>query len=293
MEDFKMEFLLWAIIIGIIFGIIGGILQVLVNRNKNNKKKQESASLISAHGMTVTKELGDLIIDDVNKKWTIKGYPLIYSYSDIVDISETQNGMKTRISGGIVGGLTNGSVGIGLSSGRSVKTTISSWTIDITVRNAQYPLAQIVLLAGTTIKVGDFAYNATNLLREKYIAQLKQMQDAGTRIVTPTSVSTFSGVINTKVVGVTKENDRGIPIQTILPMISDDSDLMLVREKGNQFDANAVKVLADHQHIGYLKSSIAQQVAPLMDQGKIIDVELSEVTGGGEKYYGCNIKITL
>ena len=288
-----MEFLLWAIIIGIIFGIIGGILQVLVNRNKDNKKKQESASLIAAHGMTVTKELGDLIIDDVNKKWTIKGYPLIYSYSDIVDISETQNGIKTRISGGIVGGLTNGSVGIGLSSGRSVKTTISSWTIDITVRNAQYPLAQIVLLAGTTIKVGDFAYNATNLLREKYIAQLKQMQDAGSRTVTPTPTFTSNSIINTKVVGVTKENDKGIPIQTILPMVSADSDLLLVREKGNPFDANAVKVLADHQHIGYLKSSIAQQVAPMMDQGKIIDVELSEVTGGGDKYYGCNIKITL
>ena len=106
-------------------------------------------------------------------------------------------------------------------------------------------------------------------------------------------VPTVSGVINTKVVGVTKENDKGVPIQTILPMVSDDSDLLLVREKGNQFDANAVKVLADHQHIGYLKSSIAQQVAPMMDQGKIIDVELSEVTGGGDKYYGCNIKITL
>lgn len=288
-----MEGIIWWFIGVIAIGVLAGILQVAVTSDKSKKKKQSTTNAISTKGYTVTKELGDLLIDETHKKWTVSGYMTMFDYSDIIDVSETQNGTKTKISGGIGAGVGVGNFGLGISSSKKVNTTISFWAIDIAVRNSTTPLVQIVLYSGSPIKVGDFAYNATNLLREKYIAQLKQMQDAGTRAVTPTMVPTVSGVINTKVVGVTKENDKGVPIQTILPMVSDDSDLLLVREKGNQFDANAVKVLADHQHIGYLKSSIAQQVAPMMDQGKIIDVELSEVTGGGDKYYGCNIKITL
>lgn len=273
--------------------IITSIVLYIRSTKKRKEAENNTMSIIASQGLTITKEIGELLIDDYHQKWTLKGYSTIYNYSDIIEISEIQNGTKTKISAGIGVGVGVGNFGVGISSSKKVNMTISFWAIDITVRNSSSPLVQLVLYHGAPIRIGDFAYNATNLLREKYVAQLKQKQDAGTRTVTPTTVTAVSGVINTKIVGVTKENDKGIPIQAILPMINDDSDLVLVREKNNLYDANAIKVFADHQHIGYLKSSIAQQIAPLMDQGKIIDVELSEVTGGGEKNYGCNIKINL
>lgn len=264
-----MDLLLWAVIIGVIVGIIGGVLQVLVSRNQDNKKKQASESLIAAQGMKVTKKLGDLIIDDVNKKWTIKGYPLIYNYSDIVDISETQNGTKTKISGGLVGGVTHRGLGIGVSSGRSVKTTISSWTIDITVRNAQYPLAQIVLLSGATISVGDFTYNAVNLLREQYIAQLKQMQDAGQRMACGYAQPVSPQLNITANIRITSNVS-----------IAANSPVYLQRDYSNQYAMSLIVAYINGQMIGYVDQRAAQTVAPIMDSGVHVYARALSVSSG-------------
>ena len=61
----------------------------------------------------------------------------------------------------------------------------------------------------------------------------------------------------------------------------------------NGYDKNAIKVIADYQHIGYIKSDLAQTLAPIMDQGKIVNVKLLQVTGGGDKAYGCNIQLFI
>lgn len=288
-----MEAFIWFFIILVVGGgILGGVLDAVVMTKKQKKNKTISNNIMTSQGYTVTGEIGDLLIDDIHHKWTVSGYSLIFDYSDIIDISETQNGTKTRISGGVGAGIGLGNVGVGVSSSRAVNTTISSWTIDITVRNSSSPLVQIVLYSGTPIKVGDFAYNATNLLREKYIAQLKQIKDAGSRTLEAPTYS-LNSVFVTKVVGVTKNNDNGQPIQAILSSLSEDSDFLLVREPNNTYDPNAIKVIADYQHIGYIKAELAQQLAPIMDKGNNPKVEFLGITGGGHKNYGCNIKIFI
>lgn len=288
-----MEAFIWfLIILAVGGGILGGVLNAVVMTKREKKSKTISNNIMTSQGYTVTGEIGDLLIDDIHHKWTVSGHTRIFDYSDIIDISETQNGTKTKISGGIGAGVGLGNVGVGISSSKAVSTTISSWTIDITVRNSSSPLVQIVLFSGTPIKVGSFAYNATNLLRERYIAQLKQIKDAGSRVMeTPTY--SVNSAFDTKVVGVTKNNDKGQPIQALLPSLNEDSDFMLVREPNNPYDTNAIKVIADYQHIGYVKAELAQQLAPIMDKGNNPKVELLGVTGGGDKNYGCNIRILI
>lgn len=72
----------------------------------------------------------------------------------------------------------------------------------------------------------------------------------------------------------------------------------LQREPKNPVDASAVRVELVHEptgrtcHIGYLSRERADQVAPLMDAGILVDVMELEVTGGpgGQHYrnYGLN-----
>ena len=107
------------------------------------------------------------------------------------------------------------------------------------------------------------------------------------------TVQSQGKVIITKVVGVTKLNDRGIQIQSLLPTLSQDSDALLVREKENQYDSNAIKVIADYQHIGYVKADLASQIAPMIDSGKSSRCAILCITGGGDKSYGCNIRIDI
>ena len=95
----------------------------------------------------------------------------------------------------------------------------------------------------------------------------------------------------TKIAGVTFPNDKGVNIQTILPTLTEESDLMLSRDKNNPYDENAIKVIADYMHIGYIKAELAAELAPIMDSGKTVHVELLQVTGGSDKTYGCNIRV--
>lgn len=62
----------------------------------------------------------------------------------------------------------------------------------------------------------------------------------------------------------------------------------------NIYDTNAIKVICDYQHIGYLKSSLAEEIAPIMDSGKELKGYIKQITGGTDgKTYGCNIHISI
>ena len=98
----------------------------------------------------------------------------------------------------------------------------------------------------------------------------------------------------TQIVGVTKNNDEGVNIQNILPELEVGSKLTFIREPKNFYDTNAIKVICDYQHIGYIKSSLAEEIAPIMDSGRKLKGYISEITGGTDgKNYGCNIHISI
>ena len=98
----------------------------------------------------------------------------------------------------------------------------------------------------------------------------------------------------TQIVGVTKNSDEGVNIQNILPELEVGSKLTFIREPKNIYDTNAIKVICDYQHIGYLKSSLAEEIAPIMDSGKELKGYIKQITGGTDgKTYGCNIHISI
>lgn len=106
--------------------------------------------------------------------------------------------------------------------------------------------------------------------------------------------SDFSIDTPTKVVGVTKNNDEGVDIQNILPELEDGSKLNFVREPNNPYDTNAIKVICDYQHIGYIRAGLAEEIAPIIDSGKELKGYITQITGGTDgKTYGCNIHISI
>lgn len=46
-------------------------------------------------------------------------------------------------------------------------------------------------------------------------------------------------------------------------------EITFEREKDNKFDENAIKVLGNGEHIGYIPATLAQMLAPKMDNNEI------------------------
>lgn len=104
----------------------------------------------------------------------------------------------------------------------------------------------------------------------------------------------------TKIVGVTKNNADGTPIQSLLPHLKSGDRLILIRDYGNQYDENAIKVYAsideNPRHIGYISASLAKEISPFLDENPKYDIEgvIHCITGGEDgKSYGCNITIWI
>lgn len=78
--------------------------------------------------------------------------------------------------------------------------------------------------------------------------------------------------VDLKVVGVTFTNEgtgekRGQIIRELAESKKpEEISIELVREKDNQYDMNAVKVMADGKQIGYIGKEYAAIIAPLMDE---------------------------
>ncbi len=275
--DFMTTIVVWFI--GTVIFIIA-VYAIYYSHLGKKEKEQKGISdqLMKSRGYNVTHRIGVLAIDEENKKWTIDGSGKIYNYSDMIEAKVSEVGTPVQVS---------------------------HWTINITVKDADKPLLKIDLYHGSPIAVGEFTYNSINLLKNKYMAQLTRIQSCSNSTsnttlpineTKPVRITSKKPVLTsidtpTKIGGVTKLNDKGIDIQTILPTITEESDIILSREKDNPYDENAIKVIADYTHIGYIKAGLAAELAPIMDSGKTVHVELLEVTGGGDKKYGCNIRV--
>lgn len=90
----------------------------------------------------------------------------------------------------------------------------------------------------------------------------------------------------TKIAGVTFEQR-----QERIKDLEIGQELILCREPENPHDANAIAVYAGEQQLGYLKRTLAQQLAVLMDKGNRYQALVAQVTGGQEQHYGVNILI--
>lgn len=100
----------------------------------------------------------------------------------------------------------------------------------------------------------------------------------------------------TKVVGVSRKNEDGTSRQKIASKLRKGDLLMLVHERDNPADANALKVLASKgKQVGYLMRERAEEFVDLVDERDGLLAVVTEVTGGdargGKPSYGVNIAI--
>ena len=91
----------------------------------------------------------------------------------------------------------------------------------------------------------------------------------------------------TKVVGVTQEKNR----QLYASRCYVGQELELIRERTNPHDSNAIAVYAGNHQLGYIKKEIAAQLAGQIDCGRNFLCYVEHVTGGGDMFWGINIKI--
>lgn len=100
----------------------------------------------------------------------------------------------------------------------------------------------------------------------------------------------------TKVVGVTKRNADGRERQKVIARCRVDDLLLLIREKDNPHDPNAIAVYrATNEQIGYISADIAEELAPDMDSDVPISVRISDLTGGTPEKpsRGVNLEIRI
>ena len=100
-------------------------------------------------------------------------------------------------------------------------------------------------------------------------------------------------VYETKVVGVSKDNEDGTSRQAIIrEEVAEEDKLQLEAEPTNAYDANAVKVLSKYgNQIGYLNREIAEKVKPTLTNETEIHVTARWVNG--EKMMGVGLRIEL
>lgn len=94
---------------------------------------------------------------------------------------------------------------------------------------------------------------------------------------------------NIKAAGVTV---RQAELSQLYPKDWAHIDIKLVREPDNQYDANAIKVMADGLHVGYIPALVAQSMAKQLDQGQQFKVNVIYITPSADKKIH-TIKIAL
>ena len=172
-----MDIIIWALVIGVIGGIAGGIWSVVAG----SKNRKRSAAELSSQGFNITKEIGDLKLNEPGKKWCIVsdfGKSPIYNYSDVNDFELVEDGEKYKSQGGVlrsvVGGVTFGVVGaiVGASTAKKT-TTINSMYITIYTKNGS--LEKITLISTTTQR-DSALYRLSKLNAENIMAMLSAMK---------------------------------------------------------------------------------------------------------------------
>ena len=105
--------------------------------------------------------------------------------------------------------------------------------------------------------------------------------------------------IRTKAAGVTFGKRQAL-IERLSRYSSEDITIKLERESGNQYDRNAVQIVAAVKGkgsavMGYINRELAAAIAPLLNKGKAVKAAFEEITGGHEYglNYGLNVAISL
>lgn len=136
-------------------------------------------------GLSVTKKIRDLVIDEPNRKWartSARPY-MVHDFSDIVSVEINENGEKYKSQHGImravVGGATFGIAGALVGSGTAHKAKeISHLSVDVYMNNLDCPMESFVFINFDT-KTSGFVYQKAYETVKQMAATLTAMQNIG------------------------------------------------------------------------------------------------------------------
>jgi len=98
----------------------------------------------------------------------------------------------------------------------------------------------------------------------------------------------------TKIVGITESNQDGTSRQELIRQSRKGEPLLLVRQPDNPDDENTIAVCRQSgEQIGTLTRYVAEDLAPRIDAGDIIDADLKNFTGRRSEPRGVMIEITF
>lgn len=102
-------------------------------------------------------------------------------------------------------------------------------------------------------------------------------------------------ILYTKIVGVTQKNDDGADRQKILKKCKKGELVTLIRDPKNAYDKNAIKICRESGgQLGWIDAGLAINLSLAIDLERYsMKGEIANLTGGGGKTRGCNLKMTI
>ncbi len=85
-----------------------------------------------------------------------------------------------------------------------------------------------------------------------------------------------------KLTGVTRQNPDGSDRQEIIEALAYNGQPLLLMREPNQYSYNNIGVYVAFQ-IGYVNPELADELAPLIDEGVPVEAQITEITGGFEE----------
>ncbi len=97
-----------------------------------------------------------------------------------------------------------------------------------------------------------------------------------------------------KISGVTRTNPDGSDRQEIIDALTYSGQPLFLLREPNQYSHNNIGVYVAFQ-IGYVNPELADELAPLLDEGVPIEAQITEITGGSQDKptRGINVSFTI
>ncbi|MCJ7701185.1 MAG: hypothetical protein MUO62_06345 [Anaerolineales bacterium] len=100
--------------------------------------------------------------------------------------------------------------------------------------------------------------------------------------------------IYSKLSGVTHHNADGTSRQEIIAELCYNGQPLLLMREPNQYSYNNIGIYLAYQ-VGYINPEIAAMLAPHLDEGRVVEACITDITGGSQEKptRGVNVEYTL
>lgn len=207
-----------------------------------------------------------------------------YDEQTIKDKSVIGRGVVGLAVGGPIGAVLGGISGVGQKSKNMYYLLIEYWD-----RETREPVAISFESKKPFTRLIDSCQKNFQKKNQESKSATDNKNQSGENV---TYESVYQNTIHTKIVGVTCDNDDGTNRQELLEDLMSDDYLNVVETDFNDKPAYEFRNIYDNV-VGYLNKQLASDINEVYGPGVYLNVKDFEITGGGEKNYGCNVTLDI